>query len=386
MELSPALKVLLPDPYVYRGRLKRSLAAALDWLGDLWLAPEPQVIDWKSLRRVAVLRLDHMGDVLNLLPALASLKKSLPGAVIDLYVGPWGREIAELGAAADRIIVVEAPWFARPLRSAWPLGALGALSRRLREGDYDLGIDFRGELRHMLSLWLSGTRLRLGHTLSAGRFFLTHAYPVKNSEHERERNASLLTRAGLELKSGAFKLRLPTSARSEAGRLVKELKVPRRFVAVQAACGTAAKRWMPERWARLIDGLSLPVVLLGSQAELEEMRAIAALCKKRPRVAAGRLSLAGLGSFLEKAALLISVDSGPAHLAAALGRPVLALYAATNLPGQWAPQGRRVRLIQKQVPCGPCELQQCPYGNECMRRISPEEALRAARPLLGARS
>jgi ADP-heptose:LPS heptosyltransferase len=381
VELSRALKVSPPDPYVYRGRWKRLAAGLLDWLGNLWLAESEAAIPWKKLRRVAVLRLDHMGDVLNALPALAALRKALPKAQIELYVGPWGREIAELACLADKIVVVEAPWFERPRRRRWPLNAIRDLGEELRARNYDLAVDLRGELRHMLALWISGTPLRLGSTLSAGRFFLTHAHPVNNALHEEERNLELFKRAGLPLKRQASKLQLPAAAKAEAARLIKALKLPKRFIAIQAACGTPAKRWMPERWAEVIDALRLPVALLGSAGEAAEMRAIAARCKKKPRIAAGKLSLQGLAAFLDRASLLLSVDSGPAHVAANLGRPLLALYSSTNRIEQWGPQGKKVRVLNHAVPCGPCELQVCPYHNECMRRIEPGEVLAAAKAM-----
>jgi ADP-heptose:LPS heptosyltransferase len=79
--------------------------------------------------------------------------------------------------------------------------------------------------------------------------------------------------------------------------------------------------------------------------------------------------------------MLASVDSGPAHLAAAVGTPVLGLYSGTNLASQWGVRGKRSRILRAATPCSPCELTACPYGNECMRRLSVGQALAAARGL-----
>jgi ADP-heptose:LPS heptosyltransferase len=100
-------------------------------------------------------------------------------------------------------------------------------------------------------------------------------------------------------------------------------------------------------------------------------------------VAAGRLDLGGLAAFLASARLVLSVDSGPAHLAAIQGVPVLSLFSGTNRAPQWAPRGREVQVIQAPgIPCSPCELSVCPYGNACMKAIDPATVLAAARKLL----
>lgn len=376
--LNPGLAVHLPDPYVYKSGLKRALARLLDGLGDFWLAPQSASIDWAKIRRVAVLRLDHLGDLLNAFPALEALRKKNPRAQIDLFVGPWGAELAGFCGAVDNVVIVDAPWFQRPLRINWPWLAMAGLAEKIRAGNYDLAIDLRGDLRHHLALWGSGTPLRLGHAVTAGRFLLTHPGSYDNRLHEIDQNLALLG-----AKKGApLRLRLPKSARDEAKKVMSQLKIKKGFVAVQAACGTPAKRWTAGRWPALIKALprGKAVVLLGSAAEREEMNAIALQCgARKPKIAAGMLGLGGLAELLKQAKLLISVDSGPAHLAAAVGTPVLGLYSGTNRVSQWGVRGKGTRILRAEVPCSPCELTQCPYDNECMRRIGVAEVLQAAR-------
>ncbi len=389
-DLDPGLSRSAPSPYVYPSALKRFSARLLDAAGDFWLAPAPRPIDWKGSQRIAVLRLDHLGDLLHAFPALKALRQSLPKAHIDLLVGPWGKEIAELCPFVDRVLVCDAPWFQRPQRVAWPWAAIQALAETLRRGDYDLGLELRGDLRHHLALWLAGVPHRAGQAVTAGRFLLTHPARYRPGLHEVEQNLSLLEQSGLDLKKSAKDvsglLKIPAFAVNESAKVSRALNLRSGFVAIQAACGTPAKRWMPEHWAALIAGLpkGLPLVLLGSESEREEMLAIAGrLGSGTPvKVAAGLLTLSGLAAFLKKAKLLISVDSGPAHLAATLGTPVLALYSATNRPEQWGLRGAHTRMLRSDVPCSPCELSVCPYDNECMRRITVASALKAAGAML----
>ena len=381
------LRVPPPAPYVYRSGAKRAAAGLLDFAGDLVLARRPFPVDWARVERAAVLRLDHLGDLINALPALRRLRKALPKAALDLWVGPWGLELAGLFRDVDAVRVAEAPWFGRPRREAWPWASIAALGEGLRAGNYGAAFELRGELRHLLALRRSGIRVRAGLALTAGRFLLTHPARWNPALHEQEQNLSLLDQAGLPTAAadGAPYLHLDAAALREAAAVSRSLKLGRAPVLVQAACGTNAKRWSPEAWAAVLRGLpaGAPLALLGSAAEAPEMRAIAARVRRPVAVAAGRLSLAALAALLGRARLLLSVDSGPAHLAAVQGAPVLALFSGTNDPRRWAPRGRRVRILRApDFPCSPCELTDCPYGNACMRAIGPRDVLAAARRML----
>lgn len=380
-ELSAALKVPRPNPYVYKSALKRLAARVIDITGDFWLASDSGPIEWPKIRRVAVLRLDHLGDLLNSFPALEALRDRLPLARIDLYTGPWGAELGQLCDAIDEVVSVEAPWFRRPERVNWPWASIAALARRLRKGNYDLVIELRGDLRHHLAIWASGAPLSLGHAVTAGRFLLTHPGHYDNTLHEIDQNLALLgARPG-----ASVHMKLGADVAAEAKKVMARLKLRKGFIAVQAACGTPAKRWIPGRWAELLKGLpkGRPVVLLGSAGEKLEMQSIAMQCgTRKPLIAAGMLSLGGLAAFLKNAKLLISVDSGPAHLAAAVGTPVLGLYSGTNIVSQWGVRGKNTKILRAEVPCSPCELTSCPYTNECMRRIGVKEALEAAKSML----
>jgi ADP-heptose:LPS heptosyltransferase len=173
----------------------------------------------------------------------------------------------------------------------------------------------------------------------------------------------------------------------QAQAVAKELALGPRPILVQAASGAASKRWTPEAWVEVLEGLpaDVPVALLGSAAEREEMEAIARKARRPVAVAAGRLELSALAALLGAARLVLSVDSGPAHLASVQGVPVLSLFSGTNRAAQWAPRGREVEVIQAQgFPCSPCELSVCPYGNACMKAIDPAAVLAAARKLLRA--
>ncbi len=383
----------MPSPYVYRSAIKRALAWAIDAVLDLVFKPVEVQASLSQARSIAVLRLDHLGDILNTAPFLAALKRACPRAKVTLFVGPWGEAAARL-TDADEIMIVPAPWFERPQRQAWPWRAIWNLGLALRENHFDAVLEPRGETRHLLACALSGVPLRLGFALSVGRAFLTHQVEWKPGLHESEQ-ALRLIHAGFEGASrfiqfvgarSSAPLKVGTDAKRRGSQLARDLKLGSGYIAVQARSGTRAKLWMDERWVELLKKVSKlrPCVLVGSENEAAELRSLAKRCGPKVKVAAGRMDIATLGAFLAKAKLMISLDSGPAHLAAALGTPLVSLYSATNRPEQWAPRGR-VTLLRHETPCSPCELSACPYENECMRRISVDEAWVAVKKSLGAR-
>lgn len=390
MDLPPEaarLRVERPAPYVYRSRLKRAAAGALDAAGDAFLARRPKAVDWNQVKRAAVLRLDHLGDLVLALPALRRLKSALPHAALDLWVGPWGKDLADLFTDVDAVHVSPAPWFKRPQREAWPLGSIQSLAQGLRAGNYDAAFELRGDLRHHLALWLSGIGVRAGQAVTAGRFLLSHPARWMPGVHEQDQSLSLMDQAGVPAAgqgSGPY-LTLSGDARREAAALCRSLKLGASPVLVQAGGGAPSRLWTPESWAAVLQGLprSVPVALLGSEEERADMRAIADRVKRPVAVAAGRLKMATLAALLGQARLVLSVNSGPAHLAAIQGTPVLAVFSAANEAARWAPRGRRVRVLAaRDFPCSPCERTVCPYDNACMRAVSPQSVLLEARRML----
>jgi heptosyltransferase-2/heptosyltransferase-3 len=383
------LRVARPAPYVYRSRLRRAAATALDAAGDAFLARRPQAVDWTQVRRVAVLRLDHLGDLVLALPALRRLKSALPHAGLDLWVGPWGEDLAGLFTDVDAVRVSPAPWFKRPIREDWPWGSIVSLAKGLRAGDYDAAFELRGDLRHHLALWFSGIGVRAGQAVTAGRFLLSHPARWTPGTHEQDQSLSLMDQAGVPAagQGSAPYLTLSKDALREAAALRRSLKLGASPVLAQAGGGAPSRLWTQEAWAAVLNGLpkDVPVALLGSEEERAEMRAIAARVKRPLALAAGRLKMATLAALLGQARLVLAVNTGPAHLAAIQGTPVLVVFSAANEAARWAPRGRRVRVLAaRDFPCSPCELTVCPYDNACMRAVSPQSALLEARRMLKA--
>ena len=161
-----------------------------------------------------------------------------------------------------------------------------------------------------------------------------------------------------------------------------------RRIVLHIAAGTAAKRWPAEHWRELLEYLvsrgDVQVVLVGAAADRTVACHILGV-RPRPHVAdwTGRLSILELAAVLEQADLLVGADSGPAHLAAAVGTAVVALFSGTNSVRQWQPVGRRVAVVRNPVACSPCHRHECRVpGHPCMRGLTPAQVAEQVNRLL----
>lgn len=370
-------------PYAFKSPVKRALAGLLDKLGSgFFKAPEPPV-DWERIRKVAILRLDHLGDVLLALPAVQALEKALPRAQVDFIVGPWAKDIVGIAGLQSSSRIFSASWFSRSVKGQ----GVQNLEEMLRQGGYKVGIDLRGDFRHIWAMYRAGIPHRIGPIRTGLGFLLTHPIISPGGIHEIEMNFNCLEQAGLQLpdKPPFPRLFIRPEDKEAQQKVRRQLGITRPVVALHATCLASAKRWPTDNWRQLIEELpgNMDVVLIGTGMEKSGMEEIQKGSKRMVFLAAGLLSLPALAAFLKDCKLFIGVDSGPAHIAAAVGTPTLSLYSGTNVASQWAPRGPRVTVLQGKTPCSPCELADCPIGNECMRLIGVDEVLKAVQSMLG---
>jgi heptosyltransferase-2 len=360
---------------------------------------DPQVI--------LLVQLDHLGDAILSTAMLAALRRRWPRASIEVLASPWNREVFAGVAEVDRVYVSRVNRFARGLHLplAWIVATLwwGLWLRRRR---IDVAIDVRGEFPLALMLWLSGARRRLGWNCGGGGFLLTDSAEFVPGRPETDSRFALLARLGIEPLQTPEATRPRFDPGAAARRNIQERlaaldstgqRPPLRIVA-HVGAGTPAKQWPLEHWQELIVRLTrdyaAQVVLVGGAGERAIAQGIAESGPARSfgdRLAVvdwtGRLCLAELGALIEECDLLVGADSGPAHLAAAVGGRVAVLWSGTNDPRQWQPYGKRVRVIRQEVSCQPCHRQACPWADHpCMNGVRPERVLAAVARLLSETS
>lgn len=355
----------------------------------------------KDPRRILVVQLDHMGDAVISTVLFPLLRRRYPAASLEVLCGPWNRQLFAAVPEVNRVHESRRNRFLRGgdrrcwKRLAW-IAAVFAQGLRLRREKYDLAIDVRGDFPNALMLWLSGAKRRLGWNCGGGGFLLTDVAPFVHNRPEVESRLALLAAMGIAPADNEDDL--PHFRPSEAAKTIVAdklaacfVEVPNRkrslLVAVHVSAGTAAKRWPVEHWRRLLDMLiaaGARVVLVGSSSDRPISQSIrGGRCLSNVGDLTGDLDIVELAALLERADLFIGGDSGPAHLAAAVRTPALALFSGTNDSRQWRPRGEKVAVVSHAVPCSPCHREQCPRASHpCMRNIDPAAVFAAAAGLV----
>lgn len=347
--------------------------------------------------KVLVTQLDHIGDAVFAIPALRALRGVFLDAEITVLCASWSADLVEACGYVDRVMVFDAPWFAdrRLRRSAKRLVRQGL---RLRKEHFDLSIDFRGDMRHIALAYLAGIPARAGYGITGGEFLLSLAPGYPGEENAVQRNLTLV-KALAEAVSAAtgtgderLELRVKPEAAASVEGLVQELGLgDRPIVVIHPGAGSPTKKWSVDRYAAVADALkeagNVDLVITGSAGETDLARRMRSFMNSEATVLAGRLSVGELAALLKQAALFIGGDTGPLHMAVALGVPSVALMSGTNDPAVWGPfpvPGKEVRVVKSDVDCAPCGLDDCPTLR-CMDGIEVTRVVDSAVDLLKRR-
>lgn len=360
------------------------------WGPARWLKRQWTSAAWQSqpTRRILVVQLDHLGDAVLSTGMLRGLRNHFPAARIDVLAAPWNREVFEHVPEVDRLMISPLNRFARHGRAGWLVATI-AWGLQLRQQRYDLAIDVRGEFPLALMLWLSGARERLGWDAGGGGFLLTASPRWEPHCHEVVSRALLLGELGSIQTAAEISPMLEPTADAEHWFVAQRVALPpaaqRGIIALHLGSGMPAKRWPTSHWAELIGRLiveSGPCIVLLGGTDATHVAAEILAGKSWPGVVdwTGQLSIAQLAAVLAHSQLMIGGDSGPAHLAASLGTPVLALFSGTNHPGQWRPWGKHVEVLRHAPACAPCHREVCPFAtHDCMTNLHPVAVAAAAR-------
>lgn len=353
--------------------------------------------EWDGVRNLLCVRLDAIGDVLMTGPALRALRANHPERRLTLLTSPYGATIARLMPEVDQIIEYAAPWM-----KATPQRADAQHEYRmidaLRAQAFDAAVIFtvctQSPLPAALLCYLAGIPRCLAHCHENPYQLISHwvidPEPQHVARHEVQRQLDLVTHVGARCSDRNLALRIPSAAlcraRDELARAGVVETAPR--VVVHPGATAPSRRYPPEHFAAaarlLYQATGCQLVFTGSADERDLIERIRAAADVPSVSLAGRLELAELAATLSLGHLLLVNNTGPAHMAAALGVPVVDLYAQTNL--QHTPWEVEHRLLYHEVPCRGCLKSICPQGHhDCLRRVPPERVAAAAEELLRPR-
>lgn len=344
----------------------------------------------QDINRVVVRGTNWVGDAVMTVPALREVRRLLPGAHITLATRPWAKELFADSDFLDDLLIYDrsGPWSAIQQTAAW------------RRGNFDLAVLFPNAFEAALIPALARIRFRIGYATDGRSRLLTNPLPVpewRSSRHEVFYYLNII--AELERALGGTELLADSSPdaslhpselrQAEALQLLREHGVRPGHLVVALCPGSInsrAKRWPAERYGeladRLIDELDAEVLLVGSQEELDVSGEVTGRMRNKPITMTGKTSLAEIVSVLSLVDLLVTNDTGPAHIASALGRPTLVIFGPTN-PLTTSPFSAAGEIIRHPPDCAPCMLRDCPIDHRCMTAISSEEVFERVRLMLG---
>jgi heptosyltransferase-1 len=328
-------------------------------------------------RRVLIIKPSAIGDVVHTLPVLALLRRCWPAALIDWLVTPACAGLLEGHPLLNEVIRFERREYGRSWRSPRTLAALLAFAKGLRERQYDLVIDLQGLFRSGWLAWAARAPVRVGlsDAREGARWFYTHRVPVGTPERHAIERYLCVTQA---LGCGRGPVEFPF-ATDERDREQVAALAPERYAVLLPGTNWPTKRWPVERFTGLVEPLrerlGLSAVVAGGPTETDLGAKIAAAA---PGVIdlTGRTSLRQLVALLERAALVVANDSGPMHIAAALGRPLVTPFGPTN-PVRTGPYGRMDCVIRLDIPCSPCYSRRCSHQS-CLQWLGVEPVVRLA--------
>jgi len=369
-----------------------AVVRALGVLGRKILAgtspPDPE-----SVRRILLVQLDHLGDAVISTAMLAPLQQHFHHASIEILCGPRGAEVFRSAREVDRLHVSQVNRFHRAAHGLW-IAAVFYWGLALRQRRYDVAIDVRGELPHSLLIWLTGAKYRVGWDAGGGGFLLTASPRYVANRPELDSRAALLGAVGVPAEPASQLPRFAPHVAAQNSIVARlccaDVDARRPLVVAHIGAGTSAKAWPAAHWRTLVPMLSdvAAVVLVGSANERPISHAIAGILPSDNIINwVGELSLAETAALCQRASLVIGADSGPAHLAAAVGAPLVVLFSGTNDSRQWRPRGvAPVVVLQHPVSCAPCHQSACPLADHpCLRGIAPDQVYAAAMSLLRPR-
>jgi ADP-heptose:LPS heptosyltransferase len=352
---------------------------------------QPRDAEWGNAREVLCVRLDTLGDVLMTGPAMRALK---PGRRLTLLTSPAGAEIARLMPEVDRRIVYQAPWMKTSSSNADP-AAGRAFIEKLRGERFDAAVIFtvysQSPLPAALLCLLAEVPLRLASCRENPYALLTdwvrESEPQDQVRHEVRRQLDLVASVGASAVDERLQVSLLAAPREAvAGILASSgLGRERDWIVVHAGASAPSRRYPPELLARVCQILTeqhhLRLVFTGAAAEAALIAQVRAGLEDTSISLAGMLALDELAALLKAAPLLLSGNTGPVHVAAAVRTPVVDIYALTN--PQHAPWQTPHIVLSHDVPCRWCYRSICPEGHHlCVRGVDPDAVVDATLRLL----
>jgi len=342
----------------------------------------------ESIKRVVVRGTNWVGDSLMTIPALRALRRVLPDAHITLVIRPGTKGIFSDVDFIDEILVYDR-------KNAF---SVVPQVREWKRRRFDLAVLFQNAFEAALIPFLAGVPLRLGYATESRQALLTHPLGLpdwRSSRHEvfyylyviTALEQMLFGRSTVCEAEPDASIQISEARKAQAAELLRAVGVSEDdsvVVICPGSINSRAKRWPAEAFASLADRLiesKRRVLLIGSKDETEVSEDVTRRMQQQPVVLTGKTTLDQITAVLDRADLIVTNDTGPAHIGAALGRPTIVIFGPTN-PLTTRPFAPEAVILRHPPDCAPCMLRDCPIDHRCMTAITVDEVLEQSHALL----
>jgi ADP-heptose:LPS heptosyltransferase len=350
--------------------------------------------EWLAARNILAVRLDNIGDVIMLGPALRAVKETSPQARLTLLASDGGATAAPLLPWIDEVMVWRASWQDVSGKFPFDTGYELQLIQLLAERRFDAALIFTSfsQTPHVPGYvcYLAGIPLRAGESKEFGGSTLTTELRGAPDElHQVERNLRLVECLGFVARNRQLMVTIPEQARSTVSSIIARVGLDPNapFILLHPGASAKARRYPIERFSilsRILINRGWSVLVIGVEREAALVQELL-LHTPGAHSLIGQTTLPEYAALIERAALVICNDSLPMHLADAVRTPEVVLFSGTDYEDQWRPRATYSRLLRRPTPCHPCYLFSCPIGQSCLD-IPPEEVAEEVEQLLSRTS
>ena len=334
------------------------------------------------LEKILIRGPNWVGDAVLAVPAMKAVRAHFPQAEITLLVRPW------VSGLFTSVPFVDKVW-SEPAPSG--LADWRRITRSIRSRQFDLALLLPNSFESALMMFLARIPRRVGYSTDGRAWMLTNAVaPGRETRHQVHYYLDLVRTLQAATELPSIQIEATRDERENARKLLSAGGIPNAapfLVLNPGAAYGSAKRWHEDRFAAAADTLAremgLHVAIIGSGSERPIAEQIRGRMNSPTAVLSGKTSLETLIGVLAESSLMITNDSGPMHMAAALGIPTVAVFGSTD-ERVTAPFGPRTRIVKHPVECSPCLLRECPIDHRCMNGVTVDDVCKAARELVGA--
>ena len=329
-------------------------------------APRPILFSRPPVK-ILIIKPSALGDIVHTLPFLAVVRKTFPAAEIHWVVARGLHTFLEGHPMINRLWILDKDRWKQLSRFREIIPEINTFRKALAQEHFDVSIDLSGLLRSGLITFAAGARYKLGFSDSdeGSPFFYTHKIEGGKQIHAIDRYLKLAAFMGCDTSQVSH----PMPPYPADSPLLSSL--PERFCIIAPSAGKEANRWPADRFGELAAGLPLPSVVISNKADAAVVEEVVAASNGMAINLAGRTGLKELAALIARGQFLISNDTGPMHIAAAVGIPVFAIFGPAN-PVRTGPYGPIHTIIREQLDCSPCYRQKPCANWACMQNLTVE--------------